>query len=72
MPDQQPLPLPSQIAPFLHLLLLAVRDTANSEISTAVGAVIGQNPDWNAFVEAAARHSLSSLTLRGLRRCGRA
>src|ERR1700744_4322532 len=69
MNDQPPLPLPSQIAPSLHLLLLTVRDTTNPEVSAPLAAAIDENTDWDAFVEAAALHSLSALALRGLRRC---
>ncbi|HEX4408159.1 MAG TPA: nucleotidyltransferase family protein [Xanthobacteraceae bacterium] len=72
MKDQSPLPLPSHLAPPLHLLLLTVRDTTNPDVSAALDTAVGKNPDWDAFVETAARHSLSSLALRGLRRCSAA
>ncbi len=68
--DQRPLPVPAQIAPSLHLLLLAVRDAAGSDIAAALDTAIGETRNWQAFTEAAARHSLSSLALRGLRSQG--
>jgi hypothetical protein len=64
------LPSPADLGPDLHLLSLALRRDANPQERSALAGLIADGPDWPSVIEAARRHSVSSLILPVLQNCG--